>query len=566
MPAPTSPLWPRPQPNWARLRRYPGGALRPDLFSGLSVAAYLIPQVMAYATLAGVSPVAGLWGCLLPMTIYAFAGTSRLLSMGPESTTAIMTAASLASLAGGDPVRYAALTSLAAVLVGVICLAAGLFRVGFIAEWLSRPVLIGYLAGVAVIMIAGQLGKLLGVPVAAERPLAQVIEAAGKVGTANPTTLALSSAVLLLLMLGAWRAPGLPWPLLAVLAATAATAGLHLTLHGVAVVGPVPGGLPSLRLPQGLQEAPALLPALAGIAVVAFTDTMLTARAFAGRDEQIDADAELRALGLGNLAAGLTGAFPISSSSSRTAIASLGRARTPAYGLVTVASVAMVLLLGGQVLADFPIAALGALVVYAAFRIVEWSQFRWLWHFRRSEFWLGIAACLAVLLLDILSGIAVAVALSGVAMLARVARPHAASLGLVPGLAGMHDLSDYETGREIPGLVVFRYDSPLFFANAEDFRTRVLSAVATHLDGRVPVRVVLLNCESITDIDSTAVTALTAVLGELRERDVELHLARVHFETAELLDRAGLLDQIGAAQVFPTLPTAVAAFRERFAA
>lgn len=561
------PTWPVAQVNFKRLRGYSRSALRPDVVAGLSVAAYLIPQVMAYATLAGVTPVAGLWASLLPMVVYALLGTSRLLSIGPESTTAIMTAAMIAPIAAGDPERYLGLATMAAFLVGCICLLAGVLRVGFIASWLSRPVLIGYLMGVAVIMIAGQVGKLLGLGISASKPLSQIVEGIVKLGQANPTTLAMSLVVLTVLVLGSRLAPRLPWPLLGVLGAAAATQLLHLEQHGLAVVGSVPRGLPQFTLPTQWSILPSLLPALTGVAIVAYTDTMLTARAFAAPGEEVDADAELRALGLSNVAAGLSSGFPISSSGSRTALAKLSAAATPAYSLVTALSVGAVLIFGGELLEHFPRAALGALVVFAAWQIMEWGQFRWLWHFRRSEFWLGVSACLAVLVFDILLGIGVAVALSGVTMLARVARPHAASLGLVEGLAGMHDITDYEA-REIPGLVVFRYDSPLFFANAEDFRERVLAAVEEHLSSvpaehRTPVRAVLLNCEGNTDIDSTAVDALNALILELHSRGITLQLARAHFEMAELLQRAGVISRIGPENVFPTLPTAVAAFEQR---
>ncbi len=547
--------------NVLRLRRFDRSCVRPDVFAGLGVAAYLVPQVMAYATLAGLEPVAGLWACLLPLAVYAFAGTSRLLSVGPESTTAIMTAAALAPLAAGDARTYAALAALCALVVGVMCLVAGLLRMGFVAALLSRPVLIGYLAGVAVIMIAGQLGKLFGVQVSGSTPIAEILSAVGQLGNANPPTTALGLGVLLVLFVGTARAPRLPWPLIAVLLATLATSLLDLSSRGVRVVGEVPHGLPPLSLPYEADQVLPILAAAAGIAVVAFTDNVLTARAFAEHGEEIDADAELRALGLANIGTGLTSGFPVSSSGSRTALATASLARTPAYGLVTTAAVVCVLLFAGPLLGDFPLAALGALVVFAAFRIVEFGEFRWLWDFRRTEFWLGIAAFVAVLTLDLLRGVGFAVLLSVVAMLARVARPHAAVLGNVPGMAGMHDVGEYPNATEVVGLLVFRYDSPLFFANAEDFRTRVLAAVRDHLDEGHAVHRVLLNCEANVDVDSTAVEALESLVRELQARDIEVALARVHVELAELLERAGILALVGADRVHPTLPTAVAAYR-----
>ncbi len=546
-----------------RLRDFDRSCIRPDLFAGLGVAAYLIPQVMAYATLAGLDPVVGLWACLAPLAIYAVVGTSRLLSVGPESTTSILTAAALAPLALGDPSTYAAMAAMCALVVGVLALAAGALRVGFVARLLSRPVLVGYLAGVAVIMIAGQLGKLLGVQVDGTEPIAQIVSAAQHLDETNSATLAIGVAVVVTLFVGTRFAPRLPWPLLAVLGATVATTALDLAEEGVKVVGTIPQGLPPLSLPSDLSLLPQILGPAIGIAVVAFADNALDGRAFADEGEEIDADAELLALGMSNVGASLTSGFPVSSSSSRTALAKVSGARTPAYGWVAAAAVVVVLILAGPILADFPMAALGGLVVFAAVRIVDVAQLRWLWHFRRSEFWLAVATAVSVLTLSLLAGIGFAIALSAVVMLARVARPNAAVLGRVPNLAGMHDVSEFPQAQEIEGLLVFRYDSPLFFANAEDFRLRVLDAVQEREVEGLDVRTVLLNCEAIVDTDSTAVDALEALVRELQRRGMDVALARVHVELAELLQRAGILTLIGEGNVYPTLPTAVAAHQAR---
>jgi sulfate permease, SulP family len=333
---------------------------------------------------------------------------------------------------------------------------------------------------------------------------------------------------------------------------------LGLEEQGVKVVGTIPQGLPPLSLPTDLSMLPEILGPAIGIAVVAFADNALDGRAFADDGEEIDADAELLVLGMSNIGASLTSGFPVSSSSSRTALAKVSGARTPAYGWVTAAAVVVVLIFAGPILADFPMAALGGLVVFAAFKIVDVAEFRWLWHFRRSEFWLGIATAVAVLTLNLLAGIGFAIVLSAVVVLARVARPHAAVLGRVPHMAGMHDIGEYPAATQIEGLLVFRYDSPLFFANAEDFRIRVLEAVREQQDDGLEVRTVLLNCEANVDADSTAVEALEALVRELHRRDISVALARVHVELAELLERAGILALIGEENVYPTLPTAVA--------
>ncbi len=551
-----------PSYNVLRVRRFTRASLRPDGFAGLGVAAYLVPQVMAYATLAGLDPVVGLWAALFPLVVYALAGTSRLLSIGPESTTAIMTAAALAPLADGDAATYAAMAAFSALLVGGLCLAAGALRLGIIASLLSKPVLIGYLAGVAVIMIAGQLGKLLDVTVSGATPLEQIWSAVRQAGDANVASTAIGVSVIVILVIGTRLWPRVPWPLMAVLLATAATAAFQLVDAGVDVVGVVPQGLPSITIPTDVTPALDLVGPAAGIAVVAFTDNVLTARAFARPGEEIDADAELRALGMANLSAGLASGFPVSSSGSRTALARVSQARTPVYGLVTAVAIACVLVFAGPLLAYFPLPALGGLVVFAAFKIVALDEFRWLWDFRRSEFWLGIAAFVAVLTLDLLVGVGFAVLLSVVAMLARVARPHAAVQGLVPGMAGMHDVGEYPTATQVEGLLVFRYDSPLFFANAQDFRSRVLAAVDERGRRGIPVRRVLLNCEAMVDVDSTAVEAMHELVAELTSAGITLSLARVHVELAELLERAGILPMIGRENVYPTLPTAVAGYEE----
>jgi MFS superfamily sulfate permease-like transporter len=346
--------------------------------------------------------------------------------------------------------------------------------------------------------------------------------------------------------------------LLAVLGATVLTIVLGLEEQGVKVVGTIPQGLPPLSLPTDLSMLPEILGPAIGIAVVAFADNALDGRAFADDGEEIDADAELLVLGMSNIGASLTSGFPVSSSSSRTALAKVSGARTPAYGWVTAAAVVVVLIFAGPILADFPMAALGGLVVFAAFKIVDVAEFRWLWHFRRSEFWLGIATAIAVLTLNLLAGIGFAIVLSAVVVLARVARPHAAVLGRVPHMAGMHDIGEYPAATQIEGLLVFRYDSPLFFANAEDFRIRVLDAVREQQADGLEVRTVLLNCEANVDADSTAVEALEALVRELHRQNISVALARVHVELAELLERAGILALIGEQNVYPTLPTAVA--------
>jgi SulP family sulfate permease len=546
-------------PGVAVLAGYRRSWLRGDLLAGITVAAYLIPQVMAYAGVAGQPPVTGLWAIVAPLALYALLGSSRQLSVGPESTTALMTALVIAPLAGGNPARYAVLAAGLAVMVGLLCLVCWILRLGFVADLLSKPILVGYLAGVALIMIVGQLGKLTGVPVSGESFFAQLWSFVRNAMHLHIGTLVLAGAVLVLLYLVQWRFPAVPGPLLAVLLATATVAVFGLDEHGIRVVGHVPAGLPEPMLPPVEDLSRLLLPAL-GLLLVGYTDNVLTARAFAGRGgTAIDANQELLALGAANIGSGLLSGFPVSSSGSRTALGDAAGSRTQLYSLVALVWVLATLLFLGPLLAHFPIAALGALVAYAATRLIDLHGFRQLAAFRRNELLLALAALAGVLVFDILYGVLVAVALSVAEMLARVARPHDAILGIVPGLAGMHDVDDYPQARTTEGLVVYRYDSPLFFANAEDFRRRALAAVDTQPE---PVAWFILNTEANVEVDITALEAVDAVRRELERRGIVFALARVKRDLLDDLDAFGLTAALGTDRIFPTLPTAVAAYED----
>jgi high affinity sulfate transporter 1 len=549
-------------PGAAMVRSYQRAWLRGDLVAGVTVAAYLVPQVMAYAQVAGLPAVAGLWAALPPLLLYALLGSSRSLSMGPESTTALMTATAIGPLAAGDPGRYALLAAALAIGVGLFAVAAWLVRLGFVADLLSRPVLVGYLAGVAVIMITGQLARLTGVPVAGRTFVAELASFASGMGQAQPATVVLAALVLAFLFVVRARWPRAPGPLIAVLVSAAVVWAGGLEQHGIAVVGAIPAGLPTPGLPHLSRGdlASLILPALTVLAV-AFTDDVLTARSFAERDERVDASQEFLALGASNIGAGLLHGFPVSSSASRTAIARSAGGRTQVYSLAALVTVLAVLLFGGRVLASFPQAALGAIVVYAATRLIDVTAFRRLAAFRRSEFLIAVATCAGVLVFNILYGVLIAIGLSVAELLTRVGRPHAAILGLAPGVAGMHDIGDYPGATTVPGLVVFRYDAPLFFANAEDFRRRALAAVGSSARSDGPVRWFLLNAEANTEADYTAMEALDSLRSELTGQGIVFALARVKAELLEQFRTFGLAEKIGKERIFPTLPTAVEAYR-----
>ncbi|WP_404818422.1 SulP family inorganic anion transporter [Streptomyces triticiradicis] len=546
-------------PGLPVLRHYRRDWLRGDLLAGVTVAAYLVPQVMAYASVAGLPPVVGLWAILPAIVLYALLGSSRLLSVGPESTTALMTATVVGPLAGGDPERYAVLASALAVAVGLMCLVAWAARLGFVADLLSRPVLIGYLAGVALIMMVDQLTKLTGVPTDGEEFFPKLASFLGNLDEIHLATVTCSAATLVVLYVATrlrWRVPG---PLLVLVAGTAVSAAFDLKDHGLAVIGEIPAGLPLPDFPP-LDTLPQLLLPAVGVLLVAYTDFILTARAFTTEDggTAMDANQELLALGAANLGAGTLQGFPVSSSASRTALAQSAGARTQAYGLTAGLSVLAVLLFLSPLLTDTPSAVLGALVVYAAIRMIDLAGFRRLASFRLRELLLAVGCLIGVLALDILYGVLVAVGLSVAELLSRVARPHDAVQGLVPGLAGMHDVDDFPDARVVPGLLVYRYDSPLFFANAEDFRRSALLAVA---EQEVPVRWFVLNAEANVEVDITALDSLDELRRELRERGIEFAMARVKQDLRDDLDAYGLSGSVGEDRIFPTLPTAVAAYR-----
>ncbi|MFD3925586.1 SulP family inorganic anion transporter [Streptomyces sp. NPDC058614] len=556
------PGWRRLAPGLGVLLGYRRSWLRGDLLAGVTVAAYLVPQVMAYAGVAGLPPVAGLWAILPALALYAVLGSSRLLSVGPESTTALMTATVVGPLAAGDPGRYAVLAAALAVTVGLLCLVAWAVRLGFVADLLSRPVLIGYLAGVALIMMVDQLPKLTGVETTGSAFFSKLWSFVRHLSETHAPTLVFAAAVLAFLFTMARFFPAVPGPLLAVVLGTAAVAVFDLDdRHGIKVIGDVPSGLPGFAVPDLTELSHLLLPAL-GVLLVGYTDFILTARAFHDRDEEgpgLDPNQELLALGAANLGAGVVHGFPVSSSASRTALASSAGARSQAYSLVAGAAILAVLLFLSPLLSRTPSAVLGALVVYAAVRMIDLAGFRRLASFRRRELLLAVGCLIGVLALDILYGVIVAVGLSVAELLTRVARPHDAIQGVVPGVAGMHDVDDYPQARTIPGLLVYRYDSPLFFANAENFHRRALAAVDEQAE---PVRWFVLNTEANVEVDITALDAVDALRHELTRRGVVFALARVKQDLLDDLEAYGLTESVGEDLIFPTLPTALAAYRE----
>jgi sulfate permease, SulP family len=550
----------------ALLRRYERGWLRPDLVAGLTVGAMLVPQSMAYAELAGVPPTTGLYASLLAPVAYALVGTSRHLGTGPEPGTAILAATGVAAVAGtsADPARYLALMAALALLVAAVAGVAWLLRLGFIASLLSRPVLVGYISGVGLVLLSSQLRAFTGVPITTDTFFPRVVEFAGSLDRIEPLTLLVGVASLAVILgLRRW-APTLPGALLAVASATLAAVVLDLAARGVPAIGEIPTGLPSLGMPDvGLADLRALLPVALGVALVGYSDNVLTGRAIAGRlGYRIDADRELAGLASANLAAGVLQGMPVSSSASRTAVpASLGSVTT-LVSLVASAVVAVTLLVAGGLLATIPRAALAAVIVAAAFAIIDVAGFRALWRVSRIEFLLAVVTSLGVMVFDVLVGVLVAVVLSVVVAVGRMARPADAILGGRDDLDGWVPVERDPRARTLPGLLVYRFDAPLFFVNAERFRARLLHLLEENPGEEVWV---VLDFEGIGEVDATAVEGLGELLDELGRRRVEtVAVARANERTRARLSRAGLLAPDGPVVSFPTINAAVAAY-ERWA-
>lgn len=550
-------------PGMQVLRKYQRGWLRFDVLAGITVAAYLVPQVMAYATIAGLPPVIGLWAAIVPLILYSIFGSSRTISVGPESTTSLMTAAGIAALAGpnASPELTAQLAALLAVSVGVVSLVGFLARLGFISEFLSKPVLIGYLAGVAVLMILSQLDTITKISASGSNDLAATWDLVRRLDEIHAPTFWLALGCIVALIVIFRFFPYWPAPLIVIVCSTLIVWLTGLDEQGVKVIGDLPRGLPGLGFPPlGDIQFVALFNAAIGITVVAYSDNMLTARAFRQRHEpRINANQECLALGVINLGTGVTGGFPVSSSGSRTVLARVMHAKTQVYSLVAALTVLLTLFVLAPALSHFPAATLGAIVIVAAVKLIQPSEWLRIARFRTSELILAASTTVAVVSLGVLEGIAIAVALSIIDLLRRLTKPNDGVLGYVEGVAGMHNVEDYDVAKQVPGLLVYRYDSPLFFANADDFITRASSAIDA---AQTRVRWFLLNAEANVEIDLTAIDALDEFRKQLESRGIIFAMARVKSETYRQLLDAGFTEKIGVHRIFPTLPAGVQGYAD----
>jgi high affinity sulfate transporter 1 len=557
-------------PGLRQLTSYRREWLARDLGAGAVLTALLVPQGMAYAELAGLPAITGLYTSILCLLGYAVFGPSRILVLGPDSSLGPMIAATVLPLAaaGGDPSRAIALASVLALMVGAIMIAAGVAKLGFIADLLSRPTMIGYLNGLALTIVVSQLPKLCGFGVDADGLIAEfrAFVAGVAAGAVVPAAAAVGLVgVAVILVLQQWL-PKVPAVLVMVVLAVAATTLFGLGGRGVPLVGVLPQGFPPLTLPViEWSDLGLLAGGAVAIALVALADTISTASAFAARtDEEVHGSQEMVGIGAANLAAGLFQGFPVSTSASRTAVAERAGARTQLTGVTGAALILVMLLALPGLFRNLPQAALGAVVITAAISLVDIPATVRLWRHRRVEFWLCIAAFLGVALLGVLPGIAIAVGLSILNVFRRVWMPYQTTLGLAEGVPGYHDVRSYPAARRLPGLVIFRFDAPLIFANANTFRDEVLRLARAD----PPPTWLVIAAEPITDVDTTAADMLVDLDQELNERDQHLVLAELKDPVRRKIDGYGLAGHVHPGHIdpghfFPTVEAAVQAFRAR---
>ena len=551
-----APLLARTIPVSTQLAGYPTRSARRDVIAGITVAALALPSAMAYAELAGLSPVAGLYALLLPAVAYAFLGSSRQLIVGPEGALALLVATSVAPLAGGDPATYASLAAMLAVLVGGIAVAGRIIRLGWVADYFSRAVLVGYLHGIAIVLVCGQLGKFFGVPIDANDPLPQLKEFFGELGQIHGLTTLVAVVSLALLLVLRWKLPKVPGALVVVVGGIVVSAAVGLVDHGVATVGHIPSGLPSIRLPRvGVHRTVDLLPAAFGIFAVGFADAILTARSFAGRSGQhVDANQELLAFGVANAAAGLTQGFPVGASGSRTAVNEQIGGRTQVVGLVAAGVAALVLLFLTAPVASLPKACLGAVIVAAAIGLVQPGDWRALAQAGRSQVVIAAVTLVGVVVFGVLQALVVAVAMSIVEVVMRSAKPHDAVLGYVARLDRWADVSVHPSATVTPGVVVYRLDDRLLFANSRYVKGRIREAVA---GAPSTTRHLVFDAESFTGIDASGVEAMGQILDSLDLSDITLVVARLKHHLEGQFETTGLRARIGPDHFFGSVESAV---------
>jgi high affinity sulfate transporter 1 len=553
--------WKRWLPGLNTLRAYKSSWLRHDLVAGLVMTTMLVPVGIAYAEASGVPGINGLYATIVPLLAYALFGPSRILVLGPDSALAAVILTVVLPFSASEPQRAVAVASMMAIVSGIVCVAMGVGRLGFITDLLSKPIRYGYMNGIALTVLLSQIPKLFGFSVTANGPLRQVWGIVNKVlaGSTNLVTLAIgASSLALILLLKRW--PRIPRILIAMIAATVVVAAFDLaTRAGVSALGPLPRGLPLPRLP--LVHFDDIVPLLTGglaVALVSFADTSVLSRIYAARlHTKVDPNQEMVGLGAANLAAAFFQGFPISSSSSRTPVAEAAGAKTQLTGVVGALAIALLLVLSPELLQHLPHTALAAVVIASAIGLFEVSDLRRIYRIQRWEFWLSMTCFAGVAVFGAIPGIALAIVIAVIEFLWDGWRPHSAVLGRVDRVKGYHDIVRYPAARLIPGLVLFRWDAPLFFANAELFHERILDAVAK---SPTPVRWLVVTAEPVTSVDVTAADAVCELDDTLHAAGIELCFAEMKDPVKDKLKRFGLFTRFGEQSFFATIDESVSAY------
>ena len=545
-------------PGLHTFRSYQSSWLRHDIVAGLVTTTMLVPVGIAYAEASGLPGITGLYATIVPLIAYAVFGPSRILVLGPDSSLAAVILSVVLPLSAGDPERAIPIGGMMAIVSGAVCMAAGLGRLGFITELLSKPIRYGYMNGIALTILLSQVPKLLGFSVKAAGPGRQLLGIVDKIwsGSTNIAALAIGgSALVLILVLKRW--PRLPGLLIAVAAATMVVAIFDLARRtGISVVGPLPHGLPAPRLPLvPLESLGSIITGGIAVALVSFADTSVLSRTYAARlRTPVDPNQEMVGLGIANVAAGFFQGFPISSSSSRTPVAEAAGAKTQLTGVVGAIAIALLLVFAPALLQDLPNTALAAIVIASAIGLIEVSDLRRIYRIQRWEFWLSMSCFAGVALFGAIPGILIAIVMAIIEFLWDGWRPHSAILGRVDNVEGYHDIARYPDARLIPGLVLFRWDAPLFFANAEFFHDKVLAAIR---QSPAPVRRLVVTAEPVTSIDVTAADAICELDDTLHTAGVEMCFAEMKDPVKDKLKRFRIFERFGEQRFFATIEEAV---------
>jgi high affinity sulfate transporter 1 len=552
--------WSRWLPGLRTLRSYKMEWLPHDIVAGLVLTTMLVPVGIAYAVASGVPGIYGLYATIVPLLAYALFGPSRILVLGPDSSLAAVILAVILPLSGGDPHRAIALAGVMAIVSGTVCILAGLARLGFITELLSKPIRYGYMNGIALTVLISQLPKLFGFKIESDGPLRNLWAIASAVmeGKTNWITFMIG-AVTLVVILALKNYKRVPGILIAVAAATLVVGMLDLAARGVAVLGTLPQGLPSLVIPWITRAD--IVPVLIGgfaVALVSFADTSVLSRVYAAKTQTyVDPNQEMVGLGVANLAGGFFQGFPISSSSSRTPVAEAAGAKTQLAGVVGALAVALLLVVEPDLLKNLPTSALAAVVIASAIGLIEIADLRRIYRIQRWEFWLSIACTVGVAVFGAIEGIGLAIVIAVIEFLWDGWRPYSTVLGRAEGVEGYHDITRYPEAQRISGLVLFRWDSPLFFANAELFHDRVLDAVAT---SPTPVRWLVVAAEPVTSVDVTSADMLAELDDTLHASGIKLCVAEMKDPVKDKMKRFGLFARLGETAFFPTIESAVSGY------